>query len=295
MKSIFRLYRATFKKVPGFHRLVYAVGENLVIPLLEAWQNFRTPSTDPLHFRLQLLLNQWEPETVAFFKRVVRPGDRVLDIGAHVGYYTRLFARLVGPAGKVVAIEPHPENFRLLEENTKKFSQVIRLNVAAGESEDEGTLYDAMNSINASLRLHESKREMMVDHYSGELYKRALFGFPVRNYKIKIVELDKVLSSDRFRIAKIDIEGAECIAIRGMSRIMSELQIIVFELDRGNLETFGFRPRDLVNLIWNAGFDHFYILEAKDYKQINLSELEQRGNSLLIGQSINIAASRYPL
>jgi FkbM family methyltransferase len=295
MKSIFRLYRAIFKKVPGLHRLVYAVGENLVLPLLGAWQNFRTPSTDPLNIRLQLLLNQWETETVAFFKRVVRPGDRVLDIGAHVGYYTRLFARLVGPAGKVVAVEPHPENFRLLEENTKKFSQVIRLNVAAGESEYEMILYDAIDSLNASLQLPVSKREMMVKKHSGELYKRASSGFPVRKYKIMVVPLDKILSADRFRMAKIDIEGAECIAIRGMSRIMSELEIIVFELDRGNLETFGFRPKDLINLIGDAGLVHFYILEPKSYKQSDVIELEELGNSLLIGQNINIAASRYPL
>jgi hypothetical protein len=136
---------------------------------------------------------------------------------------------------------------------------------------------------------------MTVDKYSGELYKRASYGFPIREYKVKVVPLDKTLSADRFRIAKIDIEGAECIAIRGMSRIMSELEIIVFELDRGNLETFGFIPKDLINLIGEAGLVHFYILEPKGYEQISVSELEELGNSLLIGHCINAAASRYPL
>jgi FkbM family methyltransferase len=295
MKSIFRLYRSTFKKVPGFHHLVYAVGENLVIPLLEAWQNFRTPSTDPLNFRLQLLLNQWEPETVAFFKRVVRPGDRVLDIGAHVGYYTRLFARLVGPAGKVVAVEPHPENFRLLEENTKDFSQVFRFNVAAGDKEDELQLYDGYDNTGASsLLFSESRRNMIFTKNKGEIAKRISSDFRVRNYKVKMVPLDKILSAE-FRIAKIDIEGAECIAIKGMTNIMNGLEIIVCELAEENLKIFGFTSADLIHLVQRAGLKHFYVLENKGYKEVEVNELVHLGKSLKDNVYINVAASRYPL
>ena len=296
LEQIIRLYRVTLKKSRIIHRLFYAVGENLVIPLFETLLRFRTPSDDPLHFRLKLLLNQWEPETVAFFQRIVRTGDSVLDIGAHVGYYTCLFARLVGPSGKVVAVEPHPENFRLLEKNTRRFQQVVRLNVAAGESEGEMILYDAMDSGNASLQLHKSRREMMVTKYSEELYKGSISGFPVREYKVKVIPLDKVLFGEtKFRIMKIDIEGAECIALKGMPHIMGELEIIVFELDRGNLETFGFSPGDLINLIRNAGLNYFYVLEAKSYIQVSVSELEKIGNSLQLGHSINVAATRFPL
>jgi FkbM family methyltransferase len=295
MKSIFRLYRSTFKKVPGFHHLVYAVGENLVLPFLEAWQNFRTPSTDPLNFRLQLLLNQWEPETVAFFKRVVRPGDRVLDIGAHVGYYTRLFARLVGPAGKVVAVEPHPENFRLLEENTKDFSQVFRFNVAAGDKEDELQLCDGYDSTGgSSLLFSESRRNMIFTKNKGEIAKRISSNFRVRNYKVKMVPLDKILSAE-FRIAKIDIEGAECIAIKGMTNIMNGLEIIVCELAEENLKIFGFTSADLIHLVQRAGLKHFYVLENKGYKEVEVNELVHLGKSLKDNAYINIAASRYPL
>jgi FkbM family methyltransferase len=58
-----------------------------------------------------------EPLATALLGGFVREGDRVLDIGANIGYYTLLLSRLVGVRGTVVAVEPHPENFRLLRRN----------------------------------------------------------------------------------------------------------------------------------------------------------------------------------
>lgn len=56
----------------------------------------------------------WEFWLTRHFAEVIRPGDTVLDIGANLGYYTLLAADLVGPEGRVVAIEPNPEVFRRL-------------------------------------------------------------------------------------------------------------------------------------------------------------------------------------
>lgn len=60
---------------------------------------------------------QWEPAETALLRQVVRSGEQAADIGAHVGYFTVLLSRLVGPAGRVVAFEPEPGNFELLKAN----------------------------------------------------------------------------------------------------------------------------------------------------------------------------------
>lgn len=56
----------------------------------------------------------WEFWLTRHFAEVIRPGDTVIDIGANLGYYTLLAADMVGPQGRVVAIEPNPEVFRRL-------------------------------------------------------------------------------------------------------------------------------------------------------------------------------------
>jgi len=52
-------------------------------------------------------------------KSKIKEGEIVVDIGANIGYYTLIFAKLVGTSGKVFAFEPEPHNFHLLQKNLK--------------------------------------------------------------------------------------------------------------------------------------------------------------------------------
>ena len=56
----------------------------------------------------------YENATTAFLMRTIKPGDTVIDVGAHVGYFTLLMAVLVGPSGRVLSFEPNPENYQRL-------------------------------------------------------------------------------------------------------------------------------------------------------------------------------------
>lgn len=61
----------------------------------------------------------WEPELIQLVSKTVKSGFTIVDIGAHIGYYSLLFSRLVGPTGHVIAFEPVPKNFEFLCENIK--------------------------------------------------------------------------------------------------------------------------------------------------------------------------------
>src|SRR4029450_8092682 len=74
-------------------------------------------NTDDLIGRVLAIAGVWEPNVTAAFRRTLAPGDVCLDIGAHIGYYTLLAARLVGPEGHVHAFEPAPASFRRLRAN----------------------------------------------------------------------------------------------------------------------------------------------------------------------------------
>ncbi|MDO9712053.1 FkbM family methyltransferase [Paracraurococcus lichenis] len=59
----------------------------------------------------------WEWWTTSFLARTLRPGESVVDAGACTGYFTLLAAELVGPAGRVLALEPNPQSAALLRRN----------------------------------------------------------------------------------------------------------------------------------------------------------------------------------
>jgi len=61
----------------------------------------------------------WEPQTTEMAKNTIKPGDVAIDVGASVGYFTLLFARLVGSTGKVVAFEPTEDQFEVLKHNVQ--------------------------------------------------------------------------------------------------------------------------------------------------------------------------------
>ena len=70
--------------------------------------------------RLKLSVNgMHEPFQTSLFKKIIKRGDTVLDIGAHIGKYTMQAAKLVGNNGKVVAIEADPKTFKALSEELR--------------------------------------------------------------------------------------------------------------------------------------------------------------------------------
>lgn len=71
-------------------------------------------SADPSVSMAILAQGGWEPHLTGVFRRYLRPGMRVVDVGANVGYYTMLAATLAGADGAVMAFEPNSENCRLI-------------------------------------------------------------------------------------------------------------------------------------------------------------------------------------
>ena len=83
-----------------------------------------------------VLSGSYEPEVEAVFRDVLRPGMAAVDIGANIGFFSMLAASLVGKAGAVLAVEPNPDNARLLEASRRLngFDQVTTAAVAAGRA-----------------------------------------------------------------------------------------------------------------------------------------------------------------
>src|SRR2546422_5286600 len=85
----------------------------------------------------------YEPLVTELIQNEVKTGDVVLDIGAHIGYYTLMFAELVGPHGKVFAFEPVPSNFALLQKNVQfnGYHSVALIQKAVSDKEGKAVIY----------------------------------------------------------------------------------------------------------------------------------------------------------
>jgi FkbM family methyltransferase len=75
---------------------------------------------DPGISRQLIRFGRREVEQKSIIEQVLKPGMTALDIGANIGYFTVMMARLVGSTGRVYAVEPHPGNFELLRTNVAR-------------------------------------------------------------------------------------------------------------------------------------------------------------------------------
>ena len=160
----------------------------------------------------------YEPEVTAIFRRMVRPGMGVLDLGANIGYFSMLSASLAGPSGLVVAVEPNPRNVKLLEASRRAngFDQMRVCQVAAGPEP-------------GLLMLNTSHSNGTTSGLPPEL--ASLFGAEI----VPCVTADSLVPPERrVDLVKVDVEGAEYLALSGAVDILRrDRPMIVSEFSPG--------------------------------------------------------------
>lgn len=148
----------------------------------------------------------WESWITRFMLATVRPGWHCVDVGANFGYYTTLFANLVGKAGSVLAVEPNPHVAECLRRSVAAngFDAVARVvNVAASDRAGETTIYVSPdNTGNTSIDQRFGPRG----------------GKPL---SVTCDTLDSLSFGVRSDFIKIDAEGAELEIWRGMKSILA--------------------------------------------------------------------------
>ncbi len=263
------LYRKTVKRIRPLHSAMHRVLDKVLIPGLERALDFQTIAEDPFWFRLELLTRRHEPETRQLLERLAQPGMVALDVGAHVGYYTRLLAERTGAEGRVIALEPNPATHQVLRRNTRKLPTVTALQLAAAEAEGSAELYDyLMMSASGSLHYDESlAHQQQAQMGAGDLAPRREAGFEMQRYRVRTVALDdclRELGIKRVDLVKMDIEGAELAALRGMRGTIAASPglSLVMEYNPGALQAFGHEPVLALQEALDMGFTSVRAIEA---------------------------------
>lgn len=191
---------------------------------------------------LDMLRGTWELDTVELIERLLRPGDCVLDVGAHVGYFTLLAARAVQPLGRVIAVEADPENAALLRDNVARngYEQVQVVPKAVSNMPGEAWLYASA---------HDNGRHSL---YPIPGTRRA-------GMRVEATTLDAILEAagwPRVDLIKLDIEGSEAAALEGLQQFLARQRDVrmILEICPRTLGAAGWSPEALLERVRGAGF-----------------------------------------
>ena len=181
----------------------------------------------------------------AWIKSNVTPGMEVADIGANVGDYTEFMARLVTPTGLVHAFEPDKKNYQKLVELTRKWKQIRTYNSAIS-NEDSTTTFYTSKYLNTDNRIYPDDSVLS------------------ESYDVETVRLDSVFACDQLDFIKMDIEGAELMALQGGEALLknSKKLKILLEVWPYGLKKSGVSFDALIQVLERAGYQYKFIGDA---------------------------------
>ena len=154
---------------------------------------------------LSYWLGIYERRVQEQLKNIIKKGDVVFDIGAHVGFYTLFASRFVGPHGRVFSFEPNPQNIYYLNRHIEinKCKNVAVIEAAVSEHTGIEQFHKAENDAMGSLHPLDPK--------------------PVASIKVSAVSLDRELEQGKIyppQVMKIDVEGEEYRVLGGACGIL---------------------------------------------------------------------------
>ena len=176
----------------------------------------------------------------AALSRLIRPGMTVVDVGANLGLYTVLLARLVGPTGRVLAFEPDPDLFALLKASCQRdgLAHVEAHNIALGSRRDRLVL-----------------KKMAFN--SGDNHLGAGGGTVFRHtVTVDVVALDEIEPGLHPDVLKIDVQGWELEVLRGASHLLETAPNceVLLEFWPAGCRRAGYEPAALLEFFYQRGY-----------------------------------------
>lgn len=201
-------------------------------------------------------LGEYHPELMLAMRRLLRPGDRFVDIGAHIGFFSLFAASLVEPCGDVIAFEPSSENIALFLKSIKEssFSSIHAFRL--GISDRRGIDFLRLNPLNrGDHRFHLNEQEQ-----------------DLASEEVEMISLDdffhEVFNNKPIRMIKSDTQGAEISVLRGAQSIIEEYSpILILEYYPRGMKALNQDPRDFFLLLQKARYNK--IIDLANGEQMN--------------------------
>jgi len=182
-------------------------------------------------------------------QRLLREGDVVYDIGANIGLYSRFLAQYF-KASRVYAFEPVESNRTLLAENLKIGGCSARVTIVPfAVGNEDGTSDFQVDDLTSNSGTLDAVTQ------GSPSQSHAQYGLPAATIPVTVVRLDTIVHAEGFAkpdLIKLDVEGAEAMALEGARAMLSDLRPHLI------IELHGVRPaRDVLQILWSIGYHCF--------------------------------------
>lgn len=207
-----------------------------------------------------------ESSETAYIRNVIKEGDIAIDVGAHIGYFTLIFSKLVGAKGSVFVFEPEPSSFGILQKNKdiNMYSNIHLINKAITDKTGD------------KIKLYLSEGNLG-DHRTYDSHDNRKF------VEVETIKLDDYVSDciskddiDKISFIKIDTQGAEVGVIEGASNILTNNKNIkvMVEFWPLGLSLSGNSREKLLDILTNRfGFKLYYTINGRELIHITIDYL----------------------
>lgn len=190
-----------------------------------------------------LVQGVFEEIETEIFKKLIRPGMVIIDIGANIGYYTLIAANIMKNEGKIYAFEPEPNNYALLLKN-------INLNG-----------YVNVNPLQKAVSNKSGKINLFIDGINCGIHSISQYNVynNIGSVEVETTTLDEFFKNEvkdlRVDLIKMDVQGAEGLVIEGAEEIILHNNLtILMEFCPYLLRNIGTDPLELLYKLINFGF-----------------------------------------
>jgi FkbM family methyltransferase len=192
---------------------------------------------------------------IVFLKSFLKPGMTFIDIGANQGEFS-LFAASILTNGKIYSFEPVTKQYKSLEENIvlNSFKNINLFNYGLSNIEATLPIYSSSNE-DVHFGINEGLSTLFMTENTNEV---------VETIEIKIFDIEFENKIERMDFIKIDIEGSELFALKGMRNHLSRFKpMILIELNNDTFSAANYTVKDVTDYLEEFGYQAYTLFRGK--------------------------------
>ncbi|MDI1345184.1 MAG: FkbM family methyltransferase [Pseudolabrys sp.] len=246
MKTLQKIFLARMAQRPILMARAL-IGKGPVLETRRGGLNWRLDLREGIDFSI-FLLGAFERDTVQWYRKQIRPGDTVLDIGANIGAHTLPMADAVGPSGRIIAVEPTEYAFAKLTANLGLNVGIINRVTPIQAFLTDGSEKELPASIYSSWPLEEDE-DLHAQHH-GRMQTTA--GAKATTVNDLLAQQDVTAVN----LVKLDVDGFEGQVLGGASLLFSKFRpVFVMELAPYHLAEHGTSLSKLLDIFKKADYE----------------------------------------